>query len=83
MDGKKLNGEKANSFDLILGKDINLNTKELFMTTVVLDVSKDTNNTSLKVRLTGGTKKYTAMMKQTVMEEGDIATYVVHIEFFN
>ena len=83
LDGKKLNGEKENSFELILGKDINLTKKELFLTTIILDVSKETNNTSLKITLTGGTKKYSAMMKQTVLEEGGIATYVVHIEFFN
>ena len=82
VDGKKINSDFRDSFKTKLGSNKVLNGKELFLTIVVQDISKKTNNTSVTIKLTGGIKTYSAIMKQTVLEEGGVSSYVANIEFY-
>lgn len=82
INEKQVNSDFVRSFKIDLGTNQELIDKELKMTTVVHDISEDTNTTSVKVILTGGVGDFEDLMKKTVSSHGDMVTYTVNIGFF-
>jgi hypothetical protein len=66
-----------------LGTNKQLNGKKLSIAATIADTSRQTNLTSLTIRLKGGNSASDFPLSKTVDEEGDSEDYLCIIEFFN
>ncbi|MGN6291756.1 MAG: hypothetical protein ACTHMV_03350 [Chitinophagaceae bacterium] len=75
-------GKKGSIKEFPLGTNKALNGKKIFITTVVTDTAKDTNNAEEIIRLRGGLMFIEYKLFKIVKEEGDSAIFTSVIEFF-
>ena len=68
--------------ETILGENARLNGKTLNITATIADTSRETNLTSLHIRLTGGIDTAEFTLSKKVTAEGLSADYLCLIEFF-
>jgi hypothetical protein len=66
-----------------IGKNADLHSKVLRITTTIADTSKTTNLTSLTIKLSGGFLPRTYPLIKLVDAEGESVDYICNIEFFN
>jgi hypothetical protein len=81
-DTNLVKGKKGSIDEFILGANKELNGKKLFITTVMVDTSRDTNNVESIIRLRGGFKFIEYPLFKVVKNEGDSAIFSSSIEFF-
>jgi hypothetical protein len=84
LDNATIVKELAGDFaEKALGTNKQLNGKKLSIVATIADTSKETNLTSLTIRLKGGVSANDFPLSKTVNEEGDSEDYLCIIEFFN
>lgn len=82
--GKKsiLENHKGNLDKYQIGQNNELIGKVLKITAIITDTSRVTNLTFLNIKISGGVLPRNYPLYKTVANEGDIAEYNCHIEFF-
>ena len=81
QDNNIVKGKKGSIKEFPLGTNKALNGKKIFITTVVTDTARDTNNTEEIIRLRGGLMFIEYKLFKIVKEEGDSAIFTSVIEF--
>ncbi|HTD93229.1 MAG TPA: hypothetical protein VK644_05435 [Chitinophagaceae bacterium] len=67
---------------LPLGSGAELAGKTLRIKTEITDISDETNDTFIDVRITGGPNEYRHKVEKTVIADNDSVLYTADIEFF-
>ncbi|MDQ1327868.1 MAG: hypothetical protein QG641_1152 [Candidatus Poribacteria bacterium] len=81
LDGKTL-CQYTDSFEHdIPNKDSELDNKILFCSTIVADIQKGTNETSVTYELSDGVNTYRQILRESVDFEGDVKFYVAYFNF--
>jgi len=81
LSGKKLGGEKSDSFSQKIGMNKNLKNERLDCIITVHDIQEITNETSVTFKLTGGQGEVCETLKKSVNYEGDVVFYTATIYF--
>lgn len=75
--------EFVRSFKIDLGKGQDLINKEIFINTIVQDISKNTNKTSVKVTITDDKNEYEGVLRCTLTDKKKLVSYIINIMFTN
>jgi hypothetical protein len=67
---------------LLIGKSNDLRGSILRVKTIISDLSKKTDDTSIRINITGGVQDYINKVEKTVGAEGESVLYTATIEFF-
>lgn len=83
LDGSSIADKLAGDFpETALGTNRELNRKRLRIVATIADLSRETNVTSLTVRLKGGPADTDFLLAKEVEEEGGSVDYICLIRFF-
>ena len=83
LDNKVIVQNHAGDFvKTLLGTNRELNGRKLGIVATIADTSRETNFTSLTIRLRGGLNAVDFPLSKTVDEEGGSADYLCLVEFF-
>lgn len=79
IDGKALNDEIRDSFNQLLGNANELRGKEVVCFTAVSDIQPNTNETSLKIKISGGGGVFDVPTLRLKANEGEVVFYKINI----
>lgn len=79
VNGKALNGEIRDSFNQPLGNADELRGKEVVFFTTVSDMQQNTNETSLKIKVRGGSGVLDVPTLRLMANEGEVVFYKINI----
>ena len=81
LDGKTLCQYTDTFTHNIPNKGSELDNKILFCSTIVADIQKGTNETSVIYELSGGVNTYKQILQESVDSDGDVKFYVAYFNF--
>ena len=79
VDGKAFNDEIRDSFNLTVGSANVLRGKEVVCITTVSDMQPNTNETSLKIKVRGGSGVLDVQTLRLRANEGEVVFYKINI----
>ncbi len=83
LGGTELRSElRDDVIELHVGKGKDIKNKSLYCTTTVTDVRRETNETSVTYKLTGGVNTFENTYSETVDNEGETVSYMATFYFF-
>lgn len=82
LGSNKLVSDQKNTFELPIGSGEDLNGKTLYCSTIVADIQKETNQTSVTYELTGGPQGFKQTLQESVENEGAVVFYTATFRFY-